>query len=103
MAAYDAGAALATLEVLTGGKEEQGLLEALIEQAEAQFRDYCHREDVPEGAESVIVRMAQHLHSQAGSAGLASQSYSGAGETFLTDYPSDLKRALNRYRRLVTA
>lgn len=78
---------------------EQGMLEALIELAEADFKAECQRDDVPEGAESVIVRMVQHRYGQLDGAGLAGQSYSGASETFLADWPDDLKRAMWRWRK----
>jgi hypothetical protein len=74
-------------------------LEALIELAEADFKAECQRDDVPEGAESVIVRMVQHRYGQLDGAGLASQSYSGASETFRADWPDDLKRAMWRWRK----
>ena len=78
---------------------DEDALEALIELAEADFKAECRRDDVPEAADSIIVRMVQHRWGQLDGAGLASQSYSGASESFMTDWPEDLKRALHRYRK----
>jgi hypothetical protein len=35
-----------------------------------------------------------------GSEGLASQGYSGVSESYINDYPADIKAILNRKRRL---
>jgi len=91
---------LTTLQALYP-KAATAVLTALIDVAEADFKAECHRDDVPEGAASVILRMVQHKWGQLDGAGLASQSYSGASESFLTDWPEDLKRAMHRFRRAV--
>lgn len=80
-------------------RAEAATLEALVDMAQADFKVECRRDDVPEAAESVIVRMVQHRWGQLDGAGLASQSYSGASEAFLNDWPEDLKRAMHRFRR----
>ena len=77
-----------------------GVLEALVAAAEADFMAECSRDDVPEAASGVIWRMAAHRFGQLDAAGLQSQSYSGASESFLADYPDDLKRAMHRFRKL---
>lgn len=78
-------------------------LSACVEQAEGLFVLECARDDVPEGASPVIARMAMHLYTRIGAEGLQSQSYSGAGETLLADWPDELRRAIHRFRKLVTA
>lgn len=89
---------LSTLQALIPNADAEALT-ALIELAEADFKAECRRDDVPEGAESVIVRMVMHKWGQLDGAGLSSQSYSGASEAFLTDWPEDLKRAMHRWRK----
>ena len=74
------------------------VLAALVELAEQSFKTICGRDDVPEAALPVIVRMAAHRYSQIGAEGLSAQSYSGASETLLSDYPEDLKREMYRWR-----
>ena len=95
---------MTTLEqlTLTTPNAQQAVLEALIEQAEQEFCAICARDDVPEEAQSVIVRMVQHLYSQVGSAGLSGESFSGASESYMSDYADNLKRAMYRFRKLVT-
>lgn len=92
--------ALQLLQLLTPRADAE-VLEALITQAEAEFKATCARDDVPEEAQSVIVRMVRHMWGQLDGAGLQSQSYSGASESYQTDYPADLKRAMMRFRRAV--
>ena len=101
-AEYSHEAALNAVTALTPNADAAAL-DACLDQAEAQFMDTCHREDIPAAAASTVARMAQHLYGQLGAAGLSAQSYSGQSETLLQDWPADLKRAMYRYRRLVTA
>ena len=101
-AEYSHAAALAALSALTPNADASAL-EACLDQAEAQFMDACSREDIPAAARSTVARLAQYLYGQLGAAGLSAQSYSGQSETLLNDWPADLKRAVYRYRRLVTA
>ena len=79
---------------------DSGALAECIEQAMGQFRLECGRDDVPEDAQPVIVRMALHIYGRIGAEGLASQNYSGASEAFLSDWPDELRRAIHRYRRV---
>jgi len=92
---------MTTLDMLTAltPNADAEALEACAEQAEGLFKLECGREDVPEAAQPVIVRMAQILYGRIGAEGLSAQSYSGQSETFLADWPDDLRRAIHRYRR----
>lgn len=73
-----------------------------VAQAEGLFKAECARNDVPEAAMPVIARMARTLYARVDGEGLAAQSYSGQSETFLSDWPADLRRAIHRFRKLVT-
>ena len=75
-------------------------LQALVDVAEDDFKAECCRDDVPAAATSIIARMAAHRYGQMGAAGLQTESWSGASETYLTDYPEDLKRSMHRYRKV---
>lgn len=93
--------ALARLKLLISNAKED-VLRALYEQCAADFMSICNREDVPEGASSVVEQMVAYRYSQINAEGLASQSFSGQSESYLIDYPDRLKRAMYRFRRLVT-
>ena len=84
-----------------GMKADDDQIATLYDQCAGDFMDICNREDVPERATGIIEQMVMFRWSQLNSEGLASQSFSGASETFLGDYPIRLKRAMYRYRRLV--
>lgn len=81
---------------------DNGTIEALYDQCEDDFKSICNREDVPERAQTLVEQMVMFRYSQQNSEGLASQSFSGQSEAFLTDYPERMKRAMHAYRRLVS-
>lgn len=93
-------AALVRLKLLHPNAEED-VLTALYEQCAEDFLAICNREDVPEGASSIVEQMVAYRYTQLDAEGLASQSYSGMSESYLADYPERLKRAMYRFRRLV--
>lgn len=90
--------AMARLEKLVPNADQAALV-VCVEQAMALFQMECARDDVPDQALGVIVRMAQGLYTRIGAEGLSAQTYSGASETFSTDWPDDLRRAIHRFRR----
>ena len=82
------------------GKDE--LLELLIDRSMDDLMNECCIDAVPERAVNVLVQMVIWHYNQQGGEGLASQSYSGQSETYLTDYPANLKRSMRRFRGLKT-
>ena len=76
--------------------------EALAGQCAEEFCLICNLREAPSEALPVVVRMVEHAYAQLNGAGLASQSFSGASETYLTDYPEDLRRSIHRFRRIGT-
>ena len=83
-------AALERLQTLYPNAKEE-MLESLYEQCADEFCMICNREDVPKRAESVVEQMTAYRYSQLNAEGLASQSFSGMNEAYLTDYPERLK------------
>ena len=80
---------------------DEGMIEVLYDQCEDDFKSICARDDVPERAQTLVEQMVMFRYSQLNSEGLASQSFSGQSEAFLTDYPERMKRAMHAYRRLI--
>lgn len=78
----------------------EDVLRALWEQCRVDFLSICNREDVPEGAYTIVEQMVAYRYSQLNAEGLSAQSFSGMSESFLSDYPERLKRSMYRYRRL---
>lgn len=80
------------------------LLALILADAQAFFKDYCNRLDVPEEAESVIGRLAVVLYSrnadqykQSGSVG----AYSSTNFVLGGDIPKSIKSQLRKYRRVM--
>lgn len=88
--------------ILSKGAEAEAQLQVILDLVTQEFLDITNQEDVPEGAEAVIVQMAIIYYNRLGSEGLASQGYSGVSETYLNDYPENIKKQINRYRKLKT-
>lgn len=80
------------------------LLNTILADAQAYFKDYCNRDDIPEGAESVIGRLAVVLYDrnadrykQGGTVGAYSTTNFVSGD----DIPKSIKSQLRKYRRVV--
>lgn len=81
-------------------KADSDVINSLAQQCADEFMAICNRDDVPCRAESIIEQMVAYRLSQINAEGLASQSFSGMSEAYLTDYPERLKRSMYNFRRL---
>lgn len=79
---------------------KDNLLMLYLDAAESEFIQYCHIDEVPAAASNIITDMAVIKYNLNGSEGLGSQSYSGLNETY-DNYPPQLIKAMNRFRRVV--
>jgi len=91
--------AIKVLLKLDGDVSKDTLINVLIEQAQSEFKDYCNREDIPSAAVGVINEMVVVKYNRQGTEGLSSQSFSGISDNFLDGYPTNIIKALNRYRK----
>lgn len=92
-------AALERMEILLP-KASEDIISSLAQQCADEFMAICNRDDVPDAASHIIEQMVAFRYSQINAEGLASQSFSGMSEAYLSDYPERMKRAMYRYRRL---
>lgn len=83
---------------------QDGLLALILADAQAYFKDYCNRDDIPVGAESVIDRLAVVLYDrnadrykQGGTVGAYSSTSFALGD----DIPKSIMKQLRKYRRVV--
>lgn len=70
-----------------------------LEMAKAEVEGYCQREldiELKLLAERIAIIKLNRL----GSEGLDSESFSGISQSYLNDYPDDIKAVLNRKRRI---
>lgn len=65
----------------------------------SEVEEYCNREaDV--ALEFIAEKIAVIKLNRINTEGLASQSYSGVSESYINDYPEDIKAVLNRKRKI---
>lgn len=93
------------MALLNLDESKEQMIHMLVEKACYDFCAYCGREDVPQAAEYVIIQMVSYAYNTQGRDGLASQSYSGVSESYITDdsgasYPQSIKNLLNRFRKV---
>ena len=81
-------------------KASEDVINSLAQQCADEFMAICNRDDVPNRAETIIEQMIAYRLSQINAEGLASQSFSGMNEAYLTDYPERLKRSMYNFRRI---
>ena len=76
------------------------LLNLILDIVIQEFLDYTNRDDIPDGANAVALQMAVIQYNRIGSQGLASQGYSGVSESYIDGYPENIRKQLNRYRKM---
>ncbi len=81
---------------------QDGLLEVIIKDAQAFFKDYCNRDDIPDGAESVIGRLAVLLYNRNAEQYKQSVSVGAYSSTNYTDddIPKSIRIQLKPYRKV---
>ena len=87
------------LNIQIDDSSKDNLLLLLIQQSQDEFCAYCNRDDVPALADNVIIDMCIIKYNLMGQEGYASTSFSGASET-IANYPPQLIKALNRWRKV---
>lgn len=78
---------------------DDGQLQIRLDDAADFFRGYCRRPDIPDRAQSLIERLAVYSWQQRD--GIASEKIGDTSMTYrVEDFPLEVQRELNRYRRL---
>lgn len=80
---------------------QDDLLTLILADAQAFFKDYCNREDVPPEAESVIARLAVVLYSRNADQykqGASVGAYSTTNFVLGDDIPKSIMKQLRRYK-----
>jgi len=90
------------LGILEVDISQDGLLEVIIKDAQAFFKDYCNRDDIPDGAESVIGRLAVLLYNRNAEQYKQSVSVGAYSSTNYTDddIPKSIRIQLKPYRKV---
>ena len=74
-------------------------IELALKDSMIEIKGYCKRE-LDEELENIASRVAVIKLNRMNTEGLASQSYSGANESYIDGYPSDIKAVLDRKRKI---
>lgn len=80
---------------------QDDLLALVLADAQALFKDYCNRADIPVEAESVVARLAVVLYSRNADQykqGTVVGSYSTTNFALGDDIPKSIKSQLRKYR-----
>ena len=75
-------------------------LQAQADIAAEEVRAYLRRDTIPECLKTAVLRVAVLNINRTGSEGLSAQGYSATSETYINDYPADLRRRLDPYRKI---
>lgn len=73
-----------------------------IDKAIKKFKNHCHRQDVPEDAESSIADYAVVRYNRQGSEGLQSESYSGVNNTYEKGIPEEIRKEWDSFKKVRT-
>lgn len=80
---------------------QDSLLDLIIGDAQAYFKDYCNRDDIPDGAESVIERLAVVFYDRNADQykqGTVVGAYSATNFVLGDDIPKSIMKQLRRYK-----
>ena len=72
-----------------------------LSMAEDAVLDYIGCDKLPNGAESIVIKLAVIYYNRLGNEGEAARSEGGISQSFVTDIPDDIKRQLYNYPRKV--
>lgn len=89
------------IKILLGitDKEKDDLINVLIELTEEEVRDYCGIEAL-DGMKNTIIQMVIFKYNRIGTEGLTSENYNGASYNYMSEYPDNIKKILNKHRRI---
>lgn len=84
------------------GTDMDAALNFLIEDCKAEAADYCNLSEYQEKLDPIVLQMVLERYNRIGNEGVQSVSYSGASETYQTDYSEKIYKALRKHRRMKT-
>lgn len=79
---------------------KDGLLDIYIQNAKDYIFDYTLINEIPTTLESVIVEMVVFQYRQRGVENITTESKGTLYESMVTEYPNNIRRRLNSYKRV---
>lgn len=72
-------------------------VETCLSMAQDAVLDYIQRDELPEAAKSVVIKLAVIYYNRLGNEGESSRTEGGISQSFITDIPKDIQRQLWRW------
>ncbi len=93
---------LDTIKILLGvcNNSEDLIISTLIEITTQEIKSYCNVDTV-QGLESLLIDMVVYKYNRLGTEGLTAENYGEVNYTYTSDYPDNIKRLLDKNRRMV--
>jgi len=85
------------IQLLTDSKYKVELISIVITQVKNEIESYINK-SYSDTMENILIDMVIFKLNRRGAEGISTQSYSGASETFTSDYPLHISRQLDRLR-----
>lgn len=80
---------------------EIGTIEVVLSMAQDAVLNYIGRDEIPKGAESIVIQLAVIFYNRLGNEGETARTEGGISQSFSNDIPMDIQRQLWRYPRKV--
>lgn len=91
---------LEDLKILLGVTNKDDLLNLLIRKSETFVKNECRIEEIPESLRDTVTDIAVIMYNRQGTEGVSSESFSGISTNYDLNLPINIRKALNRHRRL---
>lgn len=85
--------------ILLGNPPECNMetVKTCLSMAQDAVLDYIQRDELPEAAKSVVIKLAVIYYNRLGNEGESSRTEGGISQSFITDIPKDIQRQLWRW------
>lgn len=87
------------LDIAEDDISKDGLLTIYIQNAIDYIHDYTRVEEIPKSLNSVIIDMAVYQYQQRGVENMSTEAMGAMYQSFIQEYPGNIRKRLNPYRR----
>ena len=88
------------LDIAISDTSSDTKLNDALDSAETECLTYCNLEELPTALSNVKVDLAVIRYNRSGTEGESSRGEGGISQSFIVDIPDNLKKQLNRYRKI---
>lgn len=87
------------LDIDEANDSKDGLLKIYIQNAIDYIYDYTKVEEIPKSLNSVIVEMTVYQYQQQGVENMSTEAMGAMYQSFIQEYPGNIRKRLNQHRR----